>query len=77
MLSGVEVEDFPPAVADHEEAVQDAESDCRNREEIHRRDRLPMVSEKDQPELACVSPTAHSSKVSRDCALGNLQAQFQ
>src|SRR5439155_19033355 len=25
----------------------------------------------------CVSPTAHSSKVPRDRALGNLQAQFQ
>jgi hypothetical protein len=44
IFRGVEVEDSPPALADHEEAVQDAESDCQNREEIHRRNRLPIVS---------------------------------
>jgi hypothetical protein len=77
MLGGVEVEDFPAAVADHEEAVQDTERRCRRREEVHGGNHFPMVLQKDQPELAGISPTARSSQVSQDGALGNLKAQFR
>jgi hypothetical protein len=47
MFRGIEVQDSPPAVADHEEAVQDAESRCRHREEVHRRNGFAMVLKKD------------------------------
>src|SRR5262249_13191068 len=77
MLRGIEVEDFPPAVADHEETVQDAKSCCWNCEEIHRRNPFPMVPQKRQPELGCVSLTAHSSQAPGDRALRNLKAQLQ
>lgn len=74
IFRGVEVENASPGVANHKEAIKHAESRCRHREEVHRRDHFPMVSQEDQPELVCVSLTAHSSKLSRDGALGYLQA---
>jgi hypothetical protein len=67
-------------MADHEEAVQEAECGCRNGKEIHRRNHFSMVSQKaqqDQPELARISLTARPSQVPRDRALRNLKAQFQ
>jgi hypothetical protein len=47
VLSDVEVEDSPPAVADHEEAVKHTESCRRHREQIHRCNHFPMVFQKD------------------------------
>jgi hypothetical protein len=52
MCSDIEVQDFPTAVADHEEAVEHAEGHRRHGKEIHRGDRLTMVVEKGQPALA-------------------------
>src|SRR5262249_10645821 len=77
MLRGIEVEDFPPAVADHEETVQDAKSCCWNCDAIHRPNPFPMLPQKRQPELAGVSLTAHSSQAPGDRALRNLKAQLQ
>ncbi len=76
MLRGVKVEAFPAAVADHEEAVQHPERHRRHREEVHGRNHFLIVLQEDQPAFACISLTAHSSKVSRDGALGNLKAEL-
>ena len=43
VLREVEVQDPPAIMADHEEAMEDAEGDRRDREEIHRRDGFPMT----------------------------------
>jgi len=44
MLRNVEIQNLPPVVADHEEAVEHAESDRRHREEIHCCDCFTMIS---------------------------------
>src|SRR5664280_3860136 len=49
IASHVAVQDPTPVVADHEEAVQNAEGQCRHREEVHRCDRLAMITKKNQP----------------------------
>src|ERR1035437_7407017 len=49
IASHVAVQDPTPVVADHEEAVQNAEGQWRHREEVHRCDRLAMVPQESQP----------------------------
>jgi hypothetical protein len=44
MFCDVEVQDTPAIMADHEEAVEHAKRDRRNREEIHCSNRFPMVA---------------------------------
>jgi hypothetical protein len=51
VLGHVEVQDAPTVVADDEEAVEHAERDRRNGEEIHCGDRFPMVAQKREPTL--------------------------
>src|SRR5215469_13229099 len=45
----VEVQDAPPVMTDHEEAVEHAERNRRDREEIHGCNDLPVVAEKGEP----------------------------
>jgi hypothetical protein len=54
MLRDVNVQDAPPIVTDDEEAVEHAERDRWHREEIHGRNRFPMVSKEGQPALGLV-----------------------
>jgi hypothetical protein len=49
MASDIEVKDAPPVMADDEEAVENAKSDRRDREEVHRCDRLAVISQEGQP----------------------------
>src|ERR1022692_4360114 len=49
VLGHVEVQDAPTVVADHEEAIEHAERDRRDGEEIHSGDRFPMVAQKREP----------------------------
>src|SRR6185437_1209528 len=44
MLSDVEVQNPPPTVPDDEKAVEHTECDCRNREDIHRRNSFAMIA---------------------------------
>src|SRR5258706_9762769 len=49
MLCDIEVQDAPTIVTDDEEAIEHAEGDRRNREEVHRGNRFPVVAEKGKP----------------------------
>src|ERR1019366_5462810 len=49
IASHVAAQDPTPVVADHEEAVQNAEGQRRHSEKIHRCDRLAMITKKSQP----------------------------
>src|ERR1035441_667725 len=49
IASHVAVQDPTPVVADDKEVVQNAEGQCRHREEVHRCDRLAMITKKNQP----------------------------
>ena len=56
MLRDVEVQDASTIVADDEETIEHAERDRWHREEIHGRNRFPMVSKEGQPALAWSGP---------------------
>src|SRR5215469_6125331 len=54
MPGHVAVQNAAAIVAHDEEAVEHAEGDRRNREEIHRGDSFPMVTKKSEPALGGV-----------------------
>jgi hypothetical protein len=77
MLSGVAVQDSSAVMGDHEKAIQDAEGDCRNSEEIHRSYTFPVIIEENSPALcrlralrSFLYPTRHSS-------FREVESQFQ
>jgi len=49
MIGDVKVQDAPTIVADHEEAVEKAESDRWDGEQVHRRNGFPMVAKENEP----------------------------
>ncbi len=51
MASHVAVEDASPVMSNHEEAIQNTESERRHCEEIHRCNRLTMVAQERSPTL--------------------------
>jgi hypothetical protein len=48
MLCDIEVQDTPTIVTDDEKTIERAEGDRRNREEVHRGNRFPVITEKGQ-----------------------------
>src|SRR5215469_13650794 len=54
MFGDVEVQNASALVADDEEALEYAEGDCGNGEEIHCRDGFPVVTQKGQPALGWI-----------------------
>src|ERR1700738_4132038 len=51
MLCDIEVQDTPTIVTDDEKAIERAEGDRRNSEEVHRGNRFPVITEKAKPAL--------------------------
>src|ERR1039458_10349160 len=51
MASDVEVQDAAAIMTDDEEAVQNPKGESGDGEEIHGRDRFPMIAQKGQPAL--------------------------
>jgi hypothetical protein len=49
MLCDIEVQDAPTIVTDDEEAIERAEGDRRNSEEVHHGNRFPVITEKGKP----------------------------
>ena len=49
MLCDIEVQDTPTVVTDDEKAIERAEGDRRNSEEVHRGNRFPVITEKGKP----------------------------
>jgi hypothetical protein len=49
MLCDSEAQDTPTVVADDEKAIERAEGDRRNREEVHRGNRFTVIAEKGKP----------------------------
>jgi hypothetical protein len=44
MLCNIEVKDAPTIVTDDEKAIEHAEGDRRNPEEVHRSNRFPVIT---------------------------------
>src|SRR5882762_581291 len=49
MLCDIEMQDAPTIVTDDEKAIEHAEVDRRNSEEVHRSNRFPVITEKGKP----------------------------
>ena len=77
MASDVEVEDAPPIMADDEEAVENAKSDRRDREEVHRCARLAVIPQKGQPALSRFRISGCTLHPPGDGSLRDLEAQHE
>ncbi len=73
----IEVHDATAIMADDEKAVEDSESDSWNREEVHRRNHFPMVSQKREPWLGRLRIPRRSLHPTRDRSFGNVEAEHQ
>jgi hypothetical protein len=49
MLCDIEMQDAPTIVTDDEKAIEHAEGDRRNSEEVHRGNRFPVITDKGKP----------------------------
>jgi hypothetical protein len=72
MLRDVEVQDAPPIVTDDKEAVQNAERNRWHCEEVHRRNRFPMVSKESDPALGRVRMSRRPLHPAGDGSLGEV-----
>ena len=77
VLGHVEVQDAPTVVADDEEAVEHAERDRRNGEEIHCGDRFPMVAQKREPTLGRLGVPRRSSHPTGNGSLRDIKTQHE
>src|SRR3989440_5879298 len=75
MLRDVGVQNASTIVADDEEAVEYAEGNRWHREEIHGRNRFPMVSKEGQPTLGPVSISRRSLHPARDRSLRKFKTE--
>ena len=74
MGSNVEMQDPPTIMLDDDEAVEHAEGDRANGEEIHRRNGLPMVVKKGKPVPGRIRSPGGSFHPPRDRPLGNIES---
>ena len=65
MLRDVEMQDTPAIVADDKETVEDAERDRGHGEEVHRRNRFPVILETRANVWLAGDPSAPASSSGR------------
>ena len=75
MLRDVNVQDAPPIMTNDEEAVEHTERDRWHREEVHRRNRFPMISKEGQPALGPVRISRDSFHPTGDGSLGKFKTE--
>jgi hypothetical protein len=75
MLCDVEVQNAPTIVADDEEAVEHTERNRWHSEEVHRRNRFPMVSKEGAPTFGRVRISRRSAHPARDRSLGEVKTK--
>src|SRR5205814_10347244 len=75
MLRDVNVQDAPTIMTDDEEAVEHAEGNRWRGEEIHGRNRFPMVSKERQPALGPVRISRCSLHPTGDRSLGKFKTE--
>src|SRR5215471_13803788 len=77
VLRDVEMQDTPAIVADDKEAVEDAEADLGHGEEVHGRNRFPVIPKKGAPALGWLGIPWNSLHAAGDASLGYLEAQHE
>jgi hypothetical protein len=71
------VQDTPAIMANDEEAVEHGEGDRGNREEIHRGNGFPMVTEKSEPTLGWVWISRGSFHPAGNGSFGNVKTEHE
>ncbi len=77
MAGDIEVQDAPAVMANNEEAVENTESDRRDREEVHRRNRLAMILQEGQPAPRRLGISGGALHPTGDGSLRDLEAQHE
>ncbi len=75
MLRDVEMQDTPAIVADDKETVEDAERDRGHGEEVHRRNRFPVILKKRAPTFGWPGIPRRPLHPAGDGSLGDVKAQ--
>jgi len=75
MLRDVEVQDTPAIMADNKETVEHAECDRWHREEVHRRNRFPVILKKRAPAFDWLGTCRCPLHPAGDGSLGYIKAQ--
>src|SRR5258708_767300 len=77
MLCDIEVQDTPTIVTDDEKAIERAEGDRRNREEVHRGNRFPVITEKGKPALDWLRISRCPFHPTRDRSLRDIKTEHE
>lgn len=77
MLRDIEVQNPPAVVGHHEETLEHAEGDRRDREEVHGSDRFPMVAQEGQPAFGRLGVSRRSFHPARDCSLRHVEPEHK
>ena len=77
MFGHVEVENLTTIVTDHEEAVEHAEPESWNGEEVYRRDGFPVIPQKCEPTFGQFRVPRRSFHPAGDRLLGNIESQHE
>jgi hypothetical protein len=75
VFGDIAVQDSPPIMRNDEEAVQNAESECRNGEEVHCGNRLTMVAQERRPPFCRLGIARRFSHPAQHGSLGNIEAE--
>jgi len=75
MLCDIEVQDAPTIVTDDEKAIERAEGDRRNSEEVHRGNRFPVITEKGKPALGWLRLSRCPFHPTRDRSLRDIKTE--
>ena len=77
VLGGIEMQDPPSVMTDHKEAVNHAERDRWDREEIHCSDRFAMVPKEREPAFSRFRISGRASHPARDGSLGDIETEHE
>ena len=77
MLGDVEVQDASTAVADDEEAIEHAKVDRWHGEEVHGRNRFPVVSKEGEPAFGWLGISRRPFHPTRDRSLAEIKTEHK
>src|SRR5882724_12972649 len=77
MLCDIEVQDTPTVVTDDEKAIERAEGDRRNSEEVHRGNRFTVITEKGKPVPGRLRISRRPFHPTRDRSLRDIKAEHE
>jgi len=77
MFRDIDVKNLTTIVTDHEEAVEHAEPDGRNRKEVHRRDGFSVIAQKGEPSFGRLRVSRRTIHPAGYGALRNIETQHE